>query len=128
VGQPGDAELLGGLRGQRRRVAQHQRRQHRRLFRGQRDACGVGEGGADVMRNPVDRRCVAQFRLTRCRQHRDGQISPCWSADAGAEARRPTRRHLSELCGARENDYPSRYFTVPDPLQRTAEHHSSATQ
>jgi hypothetical protein len=98
------------------------------LIHGQRGACGIGEASADVMRDPVDRRGLAQFRLTRCRQHSDGQVPSDWSADASAETRRPTRRQLCELHAARESDYPAGYFTVADSLQRPAEHHPAASQ
>ena len=69
-----------------------------------------------------------QRRLTRRRQHRDGQVPPGRAADAGAEGRGPARGQLGELHGARENDYPAGHFTLVDPLQRPAEHHPVAAQ
>jgi len=98
------------------------------LIRRQRDACAIGEAGADVMRDPVDRRGLAQFRRTRRRQHRDGQVSPSWPTDAGTETRRPARSQLGEFDGACENDYPAQHFAPADPLQRPAEHHPAAAQ
>ena len=84
--------------------------------------------GNRIERAGDDAAGLAQSRLTRCRQHPDGQVAPRRTSDAGPETRWPARRQLGEFDSARENDYPARHFTLTDPLQRPAKHHPAAAQ
>ena len=126
---PADTELLGGLRGHRRRVAQHQRGQHRRLIGGQRRrvrrrrsrrGCHARPG-----RSAPPRPVSAHPSPTAPR--RSGRAALAGRCGRGKLAGRPAVSSANSTARVKTTTRPD-ISLPPTALQRPAEHHPAATQ